>query len=255
MKMNVELLRPTLAGTLAELDTNKIDFAQRHWERRSQGARGTLAVATCQKAIKVLFRFLTWLDRQLRFGWRWPTDYRRRKPRIDVPQAELADRIRPKTYSVEQLALLYQYATPFKRSVMLLALNCGFGPKEVAKLQLPLVRQPCDHIGQHSRQPFLQRRHCGTVLLGVETVQQIVPEAQQHILTAEQLLGLRTGQPLGERLVVEVLQPPAALVVLDEAHAVAALGRVPAQSLGTGGVVDSEFAQALAWPRGQVLGV
>jgi hypothetical protein len=135
----VELIRPALTGTLADLDANQIDFAQRHWEHRPRGARGTLAVATCQKALKVLFRFLTWLDKQPRFGWRWPTDYRRRKPRIEVSQAEQADRIRPKTYTVEQLAFLYQAATPWERTLMLLALNCGFGPREIATLQLAEV--------------------------------------------------------------------------------------------------------------------
>jgi integrase len=146
----VELLRPTLTGTLADLDSNKIDDAQCHWEHRPQGARGKLAVATCQKAIKVLFRFLSWLDKQPKFGWRWPTDYKRRKPRIYVTQAEQAERIRPKSFTVEQLASLYKFATPFERALMLLALNCGFAQREIATLQINEVHldEPHPHFNK-----------------------------------------------------------------------------------------------------------
>jgi hypothetical protein len=153
----VSLLRPTLAGTLAGLDANAIDFAQRHWEHRPKGARGVLAVATCQKALKVLFRFLAWLDRQPRFGWRWPVDYKRRKPKIDVTQAEQAARIRPKTYTVEELALLYRYATPWERSLMLLGLNCGFGPREIATLQRDEIRLDEPHPHYQKQGDWIMR--------------------------------------------------------------------------------------------------
>ena len=38
------------------------------------------------------------------------------------------------TFSVDELAALMEYGTPLERSLLLLALNCGFGAREIATL-------------------------------------------------------------------------------------------------------------------------
>ena len=59
------------------------------------------------------------------------------------------------TYSLDELRTLWEYATPFQRLLMLLALNCGFGRAELASLEPGevLLRQPHPHereVGCHS---------------------------------------------------------------------------------------------------------
>ena len=65
-------------------------------------------------------------------------DYETQPLRVPLTHDELAAKLSPvqvKTYTVEQLAVLYDYASPMERLLMLLALNCGFGAAEVTSLQ------------------------------------------------------------------------------------------------------------------------
>jgi hypothetical protein len=139
----LRLVRDALKGSLADLDATALDFAQRHFERRPKGRRGVLAAVTCDTAISKMFAFLRWLDRQPRFGWRMPTDFAKRKTRVEVTPAEMAARVRPRTFSVDDLAVLYRHATARERCLMLFGLNCGFGGREVGTLQVEEV-----HLGQ-----------------------------------------------------------------------------------------------------------
>jgi hypothetical protein len=52
---------------------------------------------------------------------------------------EIAAKARPTqvdTFDLEELKILYRYATPLERALMLLGLNCGFGAAESGSLQL-----------------------------------------------------------------------------------------------------------------------
>jgi hypothetical protein len=62
--------------------------------------------------------------------------------RIPLTPAELAARYTPQqveTYTVEELVTLWAYAMPQERLLMLLALNCGFGQREIGTLQVGQV--------------------------------------------------------------------------------------------------------------------
>jgi hypothetical protein len=145
----LQLIRESLSGSLAEWDANRLDHWQRHWERRPKGMRGTLSVSTCRNTLQKGWGFFKWLDKQKRFGWRLPADLMRRKVRIEVTQAEQAARIRPKTFTVAELAILYQHATAAERCLMLLGLNCAFAAREIGTLQVAEIHLSSEHPHYH----------------------------------------------------------------------------------------------------------
>lgn len=62
-----------------------------------------------------------------------------------------------KTYTPEQLAILYDHTAPLERLLMLLALNCAFGAAEVSSLQLSelFLEQPHGYCKDEGRQDLL----------------------------------------------------------------------------------------------------
>ena len=54
-------------------------------------------------------------------------------------KSRLARPTQVETYTPDELGKLWEYAPPFQRLVMLLALNCGFGKAELASLEMDEV--------------------------------------------------------------------------------------------------------------------
>jgi integrase len=144
---------------LVQLDAGALDFWQRYWERRPMGKRGRLATRTCVNVLKVQRSFLAWLDRQRKYEWRIPADYERRKIMVEVTQAERAARVGQtvKVYTVEELATLYEYALPWERALLLLALNCGFSRAEIATLLLSEIHLDSEHPHYHKMGNWIMR--------------------------------------------------------------------------------------------------
>src|SRR5262249_24020117 len=79
-----------------------------------------------------------WLNKRPEFGWKRPADLELEPVLIELTPGEKSAQGRTtqvQTYSPEELKTLYEYATPFQRLLMLLALYCGFGRAEVASLE------------------------------------------------------------------------------------------------------------------------
>jgi hypothetical protein len=92
---------------------------------------------TAENHIYELTRFLRWLHLSKRFQWRKPEDF----DEIDTRVPEFPDEIQAKatteqvkTFTLEELCILNEYATPQERLLLLLGLNCGFGGAESGTL-------------------------------------------------------------------------------------------------------------------------
>src|SRR5262249_52990122 len=105
----------------------------------AHAARGRpVSPETAKNMIKRIRHFIRWLHQSPDFAWRKPEDYEPEHARIGRTTAERAEKVRSapvRTYTVDELAVLWKYASPRERLLMALALNCGFGQAEIASLQ------------------------------------------------------------------------------------------------------------------------
>ena len=62
-----------------------------------------------------------------------------RIPLSSTEKGRAARAVQVETYTPDELRTLWEYAPPFQRLLILLALNCGFGKAEVASLELSEV--------------------------------------------------------------------------------------------------------------------
>jgi hypothetical protein len=128
---------------LSALRLDAIEEMIDYWKNRPLvKRRGTpIRRKTAIHHIAELVRFCKWLHRTDKFEWRKPDDFDEIDKRVAETPAEVQAKetsAQVKTYSLEQLCTLYEYATPLERIVMLLGLNCGFGAAEQGTL---LIRQ------------------------------------------------------------------------------------------------------------------
>ncbi len=92
-----------------------------------------LAFYTCRNALITFRAFLRWLSRSEAYGWELPRAFQ--FPRVNIKKLP-ADRVKKRrVFKRSELALLWQYALPWDRALMTLALNCGFSKAEISTLQ------------------------------------------------------------------------------------------------------------------------
>lgn len=127
---------------LAELDFHKCQDEFNFWRDRPEDRRKNkegkyLAGKTCQNYIGELWRFFGWLHLSTEFGWRRPQDFasikkdvrKLKSDRRSVHDMEI------KTFSLEDLKLLYRNAIPFERFLLAWGLNCAHGAAEVGRVE------------------------------------------------------------------------------------------------------------------------
>ena len=135
---------------LATLDTLEIERLIEILRLRPLLQDGKPAsVSWTRNCLKQFRHFLRWLNKAPEFAWKRPVDLDFMQVRIPTTPGEKAATMRSsqvQTYSVEELKVLWENATPLQRILMLLALNCGFGRAEIASLEAVDV-----HL--HSRHP------------------------------------------------------------------------------------------------------
>lgn len=93
---------------------------------------------TAKNIVGELGRFFRWLHRSEEFDWKKPDDFAEINKKVEIAPEEVKVR-QVKIYSIDELGLLYEYATPMDRVFLLLALNCGFGVAEMARLRVEEV--------------------------------------------------------------------------------------------------------------------
>lgn len=135
-----EFLRDTLPDLrLVELDTQNVLILLDTLAKRPVGKRGKrIAARTARNYIKQFRQFIRWLNLASGFSWKRPADLEfTTTPIPESPQekAAAARTSRVQTYSTDEIRVLWEYATPLKRLLLLLGLNCGFDAKMIATLQ------------------------------------------------------------------------------------------------------------------------
>src|SRR5690606_11997014 len=82
-------------------------------------------------------RVFDWLHNDREWAWRKPVDYSeiKRSP-IEMESDVEAESNDIPIYSVDQLRILFAYATPLERLLIALGLNCAFGADQIGRLRI-----------------------------------------------------------------------------------------------------------------------
>lgn len=117
---------------LSDFGTEEIDAIIEFWRTRPRKPKGgPYAFTLCKHTIRLFKHFVRWLHKEKSFPWKKPADLDLDRIKI-VPDAETKYKV--ETYSKEELATLWRYASSFERPLLLLALNCGFSISEIGSL-------------------------------------------------------------------------------------------------------------------------
>ena len=129
---------------LSKFGLKAIEDMEDHWQSRPKTTRGKIAaIETAREQIKLVRKFVNWLNKSEAFNWRRPLDYTVRRMKISPTPDELAAKASPeqvKRYRRDELLLLWQHATPLERLLICLGMNCGFGAAEVKSLYLSEIQ-------------------------------------------------------------------------------------------------------------------
>jgi hypothetical protein len=109
------------------------------WRKRpfKKGTQSPIIRMSASNLIGELHRFFRCLHRSPNHSWRKPEDFDDIEVAVDtIPQDDAHFGRRVSVFTLDELVLLNQHATPLERVFLLLGLNCGFGIAEVASLQL-----------------------------------------------------------------------------------------------------------------------
>ena len=100
--------------------------------------------------IKVIVSFFDWLDLEDSFHWVEPPKFRKlvKKPVGLTAEERFAKTEKKKSSTVpdEHIQLLSKYALPNERVLLLLGLNCAFGPGEIGQLRIPFLNRESGEI-------------------------------------------------------------------------------------------------------------
>ena len=141
---------------LSALNLNTIQAMVDYWRARPvvKGTNKPITVRTAQNHIKQIKEFFRWLHKNSDYEWRKPEDFDDLVVSVKSNLREKAARVSPiavDTYQLDELCILYKYATPFERLFFLLGLNCGFGQAEIATI---LVKE-IELLKRHSHERLL----------------------------------------------------------------------------------------------------
>ncbi len=99
-----------------------------------------IAKNTADNQIWQLGKFFDWLHKEPKYDWRRPADcwldIDRTVKQTTAEQADRHQTLQVAAYDPDELAILYRYASPLMRSMILLALNCGFKQAELGTLRV-----------------------------------------------------------------------------------------------------------------------
>ncbi len=122
---------------LAKLNADKLTAWIHHFQNRPNGERGKLSERYCVNLVKTIRDFARWLDRSDSFVWDMPRKFVFEKIKVVRTSDEIGQKTQVeqvKRYSVAEVAILWQYALPVERVLLVFGLNCGFAQKELSTL-------------------------------------------------------------------------------------------------------------------------
>lgn len=122
---------------VSTLDETVVEEMFRFWRQRpvKKGSTHPISRSSAENYISELKRFFRWLHKCKEFDWRKPENFDEIKTKVDAaPGDQQRKLVQVDTFSLDELRLLNEYATPLVRVFLLLGLNCGFGVAEIASL-------------------------------------------------------------------------------------------------------------------------
>jgi hypothetical protein len=137
---------------LSMLDEAAVEEMFRFWRQRpfKMGSKKPISRKSAENYIGELKRFFRWLHKSQDFDWRKPENFDEIKTKVDAaPGDKQRKLVQVDTFSLAELQLLNEYATPLERVFLLLGLNCGFGVAEIASLLIGEVVLFKGHEARH----------------------------------------------------------------------------------------------------------
>jgi integrase len=123
---------------LSEFGVKEIEEVVKYWANRPTSSAGKpFSPLTCKHHIRLWKHFIKWLHKEPSFPWQRPADLEWDRVSILVHPHEVAARAtaeQVETYTKDELKTLWEYGTDLHRTLMALALNCGFGIGEIGTL-------------------------------------------------------------------------------------------------------------------------
>lgn len=134
----------TIISYLPDLDLGALDFQGADevfgvFRRRpiSKRYKRPMAKKSCTNYIGELGRFFKWLHLSKDWQWRKPEDFelisRRARELDEDVEHEAKD---TPVWTIDQLKILNEYATPIERVFLLLGLNCSYGADQAGRLRI-----------------------------------------------------------------------------------------------------------------------
>ncbi len=171
----------------------------------------------CENHIAELSRFFKWLHKSKGFDWRKPQDFDDLETKVkDLPEERTGiGFLNVEVFRIEELAVLYKYATPLERLLILLGLNCGFKGAEQGTLRF-------EHL-------FLDRPHLHAVTMQERTGFDLRPDERfvlysrnkskvygEFLLWPQTIEGLRWAVARHRRICERKGVEPSQLLITDQ---------------------------------------
>jgi hypothetical protein len=119
---------------LYDLTAKKIEEILLYWGKRPLAAKEKrYSRDTCKNQLILIRAFLKWLHRS-EMKWKLPPDYLFPRMKIEWLASEVSSEVKKRTFTMEQVSILWKYATPLEKVFIALGLNCGFGAGEIGTL-------------------------------------------------------------------------------------------------------------------------
>jgi len=168
---------------LARLEEAAVEEMSRFWRQRPFKKDSTKPISrkSAENYIGELKRFLRWLHKSEDFDWRKPENFDEIKTKVDAaPSDQQRKLVQVDTFSLDELKLLNEYATPLERVFLLLGLNCGFGVAEIANLLVGEVVLFRGHEERHQEILGYQTTNADSQFLSEEFARTVPTSRPSH---------------------------------------------------------------------------
>ena len=119
---------------LYDLTAKKIEEILLYWGKRPLTTKDKrYSRDTCKNQLILIRAFLRWLHRS-EMKWKLPPDYLFPRIKIEWLASEVSGEVKKRTFTMEQVGILWKHATPLERVFIALGINCGFGAGEIGTL-------------------------------------------------------------------------------------------------------------------------
>jgi hypothetical protein len=119
---------------LYDLTAKKIEEILFYWGKRPvDGNEKRYSRDTCKNQLILIRAFLRWLHRS-DIPWKLPPDYLFPRIKIEWLPSEVSGEVKKRTFTLTEVGILWEHATPLERVLIALGINCGFGAGEIGTL-------------------------------------------------------------------------------------------------------------------------